>query len=56
MKADKYYFEHEAGAGIAQMRGELKKIERNTLNPLCGLTFVSIAYYEMDGKIVGVVF
>lgn len=35
----------------------LGKVERNALNPLAGLTFVSIAYYQLaSGEIVGKVF
>lgn len=53
MKADKYCFDHEALARVAEEHGRLLEIERNKLNPLCGRTFVSIAYYEMKAKFAG---
>lgn len=35
---------------------KLLKVERNKLNPLPGLTFVSIAYWDTPAGIVGVIF
>ena len=31
------------------------RVERNVLNPLPGLSFVCIAYWDIGGEIVGVV-
>ena len=56
MKAEKYYYEHELKGIQAERDGKRIKIERNALNPLPGLTFVSIAYYAVNGEIVGVIF
>jgi hypothetical protein len=36
---------------------KLLKIERNKLNPLPGLTFVSIGYWKLtSGEVIGIVF
>ena len=34
---------------------QLVKVERNVRNPLPGLSFVSIAYWNIGGEIVGVI-
>ena len=36
---------------------KLLKVERNKLNPLIGLTFVSIGYWQLEnGEVIGIVF
>ena len=36
---------------------KLLKVERNKLNPLVGLTFVSIGYWKLEnGEVIGIVF
>ena len=51
-----YYYDHEIKRENKR-KWKLLKVERNKFNPLSGLTFVSIAYYEKENKeIVGIVF
>ena len=36
---------------------KLLKVERNKLNPLRGLTFVSISYWKLStGEVIGIIF
>jgi hypothetical protein len=38
-------------------KAKLLKVERNKLNPLIGLTFVSIGYWKLEnGEVIGIVF
>ena len=41
---------------IRPANARLIRVERNVLNPLPGLSFVSIAYWDIDGQIIGVVY
>lgn len=34
----------------------LIRTDRNVINPLPGLTFVSITYYELNGETIGIIF
>lgn len=50
----KYYYDHNK----PNMTGaKFLKVERQKLNPLRGLSFVSIAFYELpSGEKIGIVF
>lgn len=56
MEAKKYYYDHEPEGKRIERTGILVAVERNCLNPLVGRTFVSIAFYDVSGEIVGIVF
>ena len=49
----KHYYPHNA-PDLAH--AHLLRVERNKLNPLPGPTFVSIAYYQIDGEEIAIVF
>ena len=58
-EASDFIYDHEEYKyqEIAAKEAKLLKVDRNTLNPLEGLSFVSIAYYKLtSGKIIGIVF
>ena len=49
----KYYTEYNKPCMIG---AKLLRVERNKLNPLHGLTYVSIAYYQINNETIGIVF
>ena len=51
-----FYYEHQPEAANIEKTGKLVVVGRNELNPLPGFTFVSIAYYLLDGEYFGIVF
>lgn len=53
---DNMQYYHAWDAPAEAERGELVKVERNALNPLPGLTYVSIAYYTRGTDTYGIIF
>lgn len=50
----RYYYKHNAPSLDG---AKLVKVERNKLNPLPGLTFVSISFWKLKtGEIIGTIF
>lgn len=49
----KYY---NKNSYILPYNAKFVKVERNKLDPLEGCSFVSIAYYDIGGEVVGLVF
>lgn len=56
MAISNYYRLFDKIAQDAIRKGEKIFIEREALNPLNGLTFVSIAYYKYNGQTIGIIY
>ena len=56
MAISNYYKLFDKIAQDAIKNGERIFIDRDALNPLNGLTFVSIAYYKFNGQTIGIIY